>query len=171
MTTLLTSPSSQAAPPAPALSLHELAAIARGLAETAHIWPDVTDPKERIWHTIARTDRFEAFVIAWPAGSSIELHDHGEAAGAIAVAAGELIETAVHDVAGWPTFLPTRLTAGIQLSFREGHVHGLHNPGLVPALTVHVYSPVLRSMTFFDHDDEGARLAVRTELFDPEEVA
>ena len=103
MTTLLAPPRQEQAPTQAALSLHELAAIARGLAETAHIWPHVTDPHERLWHTIARTERFEAFVIAWPAGSSINLHDHGEAAGSIAVASGTLIETAVHDVAGSPT--------------------------------------------------------------------
>jgi hypothetical protein len=33
-------------------------------------------------------------------------------------------------------------------------------------LTVHVYSPVLRTMTFFDHDEEGTHQAVRTERFD-----
>jgi len=170
MTALLTPTISPSRPALDDLSLHDLATIARGLAETAHLWPGVTDPRERTWHTIARTDRFEAFVIAWPSGSSIDTHDHGDAAGAIAVASGELIETTVSDVGGTATIQTTKLTAGVQLAFRAGHVHGLTNRGSSPALTVHVYSPVLRTMTFFEEGGDGEHLPVRTEWFDLEDL-
>jgi predicted metal-dependent enzyme (double-stranded beta helix superfamily) len=147
------------------LSLDELAAVARGLAETAHSWPGVTDPTERIWHTIAEADCFEAFVIAWPAGASIDLHDHGDAAGAIAVARGGLVERVSQLHSGAPELVTHRLSTGVQLAFRSGHVHELSNPGPGPALSVHVYSPVLRSMTFFERAPGGTPLPVRTERY------
>jgi predicted metal-dependent enzyme (double-stranded beta helix superfamily) len=151
------------------LSLDELAAIAHGLAESAHLWPGVTDPERRTWHTIAETDRFEAFVIAWPAGASIDLHDHGDAAGVVAVTAGELVETIALDVGGSSTLRSRRLTTGELLAFGTGHVHELTNTGSTPALSVHVYSPVLRSMTFYEHRPGRGRLLVRTEQFEHEE--
>jgi hypothetical protein len=174
MTALLTPPleRNQVAPvPSPgALSLNELAAIARGLAATAQSWPGVISPSERTWHTIAATDRFEAFVIAWPAGASIDLHDHGDAAGAIVITSGELVERVSQDRSGSLSLVSHRLTEGVQLAFRSGHVHELSNPGPAPALSVHVYSPVLRSMTFFEHGQGGARLPVRTERYGEEDL-
>ena len=139
--------------------------VAEGLARSASSWPGTEDPEVRSWRTVAATDRYEAFVIAWPVGGAIELHDHGDSAGAVVVAGGSLVETV-----GGPRRRrlpggrsPGRVDEGGHLEFEPGHVHDIVNHGPGPALSVHVYSPVLRSMTFFEARDDALLVAVRTE--------
>jgi mannose-6-phosphate isomerase-like protein (cupin superfamily) len=142
----------------------QLRLIAEGLARTAGDWPGLREPVERTWRTVAATDRYEAFVIAWPVGGTIELHDHGDSAGAVVVVGGTLVETSVaHDVDGCLVTSSRALGPDDHLEFGPGHVHDLANLGTGPALSVHVYSPVLRSMTFFEPRDGSVLVAVRTE--------
>ena len=145
----------------------DLLAIAEGLAHSAPSWPGMASPTERCWRTVAATDLFEAFVIAWPVGGAIDLHDHGGAAGAVVVAAGELVETTVRPGRdGTLDVRSSRLPTGGTLVFGPGHVHDIVNRGPGPALSVHVYSPALTSMTFFDIADHHRLVPVRTEDYD-----
>jgi hypothetical protein len=121
-----------------------LLTIADGLAPYAATWPGVTDPRHRSWALMATDDTFEAWVIAWPAGGAVELHDHGDSAGAVVVVAGALVETTV---TGGPdgtvgTVRDTIPTGG-SVKFGPGHVHDIVNLGPVPAVSVHVYGPRL----------------------------
>jgi hypothetical protein len=142
----------------------QLRMIAEGLARTAADWPGLSDPAVRTWRTVAATDRYEAFVIAWPVGGATELHDHGDSAGAVVVVGGSLVETSVaHDVDGSLVTGSRVLGPGGHLEFGRGHVHDLANHGTGPALSVHVYSPVLRSMTYFEPRDGTVLVAVRSE--------
>jgi hypothetical protein len=142
----------------------ELLPIAEGLAASAPSWPDLHDPTVRTWRTIAVTESFEAYVIAWPTGGSIELHDHGDSSGAVVVAAGDLVETTVATGSGGALVTARRpLPVGSHVVFGPGHVHDIGNRGLLPALSVHVYSPVLRSMTFFEHRGSQGLVPIRTE--------
>ena len=148
------------------LGPHELMAIADLLAADATPWPSVVGNVGREWALISSTDRYEAFAIWWSPGISIDLHDHGDCAGAVAVVAGELFETAVvqhqGDVVGTTT---TRVRAGGTLSFSGSHVHDVVNRSSSTALSVHVYSPRLTSMTHYTMD--GPRLrADRTVRYD-----
>jgi hypothetical protein len=152
------------APERERLSTAELLAVARHLARSARSWPGTEDPVTRSWHTMAATDRYQAFVIAWPEGGAIDLHDHGDSAGAVVVAGGSLVETVVgHDVDGSLVAVARPVDEGGHLVFEPGHVHDIVNRGPGPALSVHVYSPVLRSMTFFEARDDVLLVAVRTE--------
>ena len=54
---------------------------------------------------------------------------------------------------------------GEHVVFGPGHVHDLVNEGPGPALSVHVYSPALRTMTFFDQHADRGLVAVRTEEY------
>jgi predicted metal-dependent enzyme (double-stranded beta helix superfamily) len=93
---------------------------------------------------------FEAWVIGWPAGGAIELHDHGGSSGAVVVAAGELVETEVtEDPQGALTTKRTRLPASASVSFGADHVHDMVNVGPGPAISVHVYAPRLTTMTYY----------------------
>jgi mannose-6-phosphate isomerase-like protein (cupin superfamily) len=142
----------------------QLRLIAEGLARTAGDWPGLHDPVQRTWRTVAATDRYEAFVIAWPVGGAIELHDHGDSAGSVVVVGGSLVETSVaHDVDGSLVTSSRVLGPNDHLEFGRGHVHDLANLGAGPALSVHVYSPVLASMTFFEPRDGSVLVAVRSE--------
>jgi hypothetical protein len=148
------------------LDAAELLPIAQGLAASATSWPDLHDPDHRTWRTVAVTEHFEAYVISWPTGGSIELHDHGDSSGAVVVAAGDLVETTVASGRTGALVTATRLLpAGSHVAFGPGHVHDIVNHGARPALSVHVYSPVLRSMTFFEQRQDAGLVAVRTEAY------
>jgi len=142
----------------------DLLVVAEHFARTADSWPGLADPVARCWRTIAATDRFEAWVVAWPVGGAVELHDHGASAGAVVVASGTLEETALRRRSGGGLVeTSTPVPPGGHLVFGPGHVHDLVNHGPGPALSVHVYSPALSTMTYFARDD--GLVAVRTEHY------
>ncbi len=55
-----------------------------------------------------------------------------------------------------------RLLAGDTVQFGRRHVHAISNLGTRPATSVHVYSPPLRSMAFYDTDGRGDLVPQRT---------
>lgn len=143
----------------------DLLEVAAGLARSADRWPGLDDPVERCWRTVALTPRFEAWLVAWPVGGAVELHDHGRASGAVVVVSGDLVETSVTGRGRRLTTRTTPVPAGGHVLFGPGHVHDLVNNGSRPALSVHVYTPALRSMTFFDPHRPDRLVPVRTEQY------
>ena len=124
------------------------------------------DPCERCWCTIAATEHFEAWVVAWPVGGSIELHDHGKSAGAVVVACGALSETSIRPDNDRDLYATsTSIGTGEHVVFGPGYVHDFVNVGPDPALSVHVYSPALHSMTYFDWSEREGLVGVRTENY------
>ena len=128
-----------------------LLAMARRLALWAPSWPGMQRPARRHWDLMAASDLFEAWVIAWPPGGAIELHDHGGSAGAVVVVAGELIETTRRVGAFGETSpsSPKAVGVGGSISFGGHHIHDVVNSGDAPAISVHVYAPRLNSMTYY----------------------
>ncbi len=123
-------------------------------------WEGARNVAERSWRLVARTDEFDAWLIAWPAGGRVELHDHGWSRGAISVINGRLVEAVPQRRDSGRLSLVTRgVSAGETLGFDADHVHDVVNEGPEPALSLHVYSPGLRSMTFYAVEDE--RLVAR----------
>jgi hypothetical protein len=129
----------------------KLLAIARGLAHSAQRWPGMAQPTRRVWDLIAATQAFEAWVISWPPGGAIELHDHGGSGGAVVVAVGELVEVAVaEDRDGVLATTSTVLPVSASVTFDKAHVHEIVNLGPGPAISVHVYAPRLTAMTYYE---------------------
>jgi Cysteine dioxygenase type I len=104
------------------------------------------DHLERSYQLLEHNEHFEVWAIHWPTGGHLELHDHGDAAGAFWVLSGYLEECTVS-----PSGLVNcrRVGAHRGRAFGCGLVHDIVNPGSRPATSVHVYSPPLASMTFF----------------------
>ncbi|MGO8824892.1 MAG: cysteine dioxygenase [Acidimicrobiales bacterium] len=114
-------------------------------------WPGALDVEERSWRLVARTAEFDAWLIAWPTGGKVELHDHGASSGAVSVISGTLAEAVPwRDDTGRLVLVHNELRAGTTLGFGAGHVHDVTNEAGEVALSLHVYSPALTSMTFFD---------------------
>jgi hypothetical protein len=131
----------------------ELQAMAEGLATIARGWPGMTGASGRRWELLAASDTFEAWVIGWPPGGTLELHDHGDSAGAVVVVDGELVETLVaHQVDGSVTTTSRRMVTGTSWSMGRHHVHDVVNDGSTPAVSVHIYAPRLTSMTHYRLD-------------------
>lgn len=139
----------------------DASALARRLASAVQ-WPSAFELGERAWRLLARSDDFDAWLIAWPPGGKVELHDHGESAGALSVVTGSLVEAAPRrDETGRLSLERHELRAGTTLGFGVGHVHDVINESCAHALSVHVYSPALTTMTFYDL--AGDRLVARAE--------
>ncbi len=136
--------------------------MAEGLVDRALRWPGLTGLTQRRWELLAASDTFEAWVIGWPPGGTIELHDHGDSPGAVVVATGELLETLVgEDADGSLTTTSRRMTAGTSWTMTNRHVHDIINDSSSPSVSVHVYAPRLTSMTHYRLDG-GVLRAERT---------
>jgi hypothetical protein len=132
------------------LGLDRLKSIAVRLAARASSWPGMARPTQRRWELMAVSDAFEAWVIAWPPGGAIELHDHGGSSGAVLVAAGELRETTiVPQPSGGVALETTTVRAGQSIGFEGRHIHDIVNVGDAPAVSVHVYAPHLTTMRYY----------------------
>jgi predicted metal-dependent enzyme (double-stranded beta helix superfamily) len=140
------------AEPSP-LGRERLVALARELARTPELWQqlvaDAQEDGQRWFRPLLAKEGFEAWLLGWPAGQGIELHDHGGSSGGLYVVEGHLVETFA--VPGTGRLRRRRLAAGQAISFGPDHIHDVANAGRRPALSIHVYSPRLRSMTFYSH--------------------
>jgi Cysteine dioxygenase type I len=126
------------------------AVVADRLAPALH-WPGAAAVREREWRLVARTPDFDAWLIAWPAGGRVALHDHGISAGAISVIEGTLTETIPwRDDAGRLCLARRAVHGHDTTGFAPGHVHDVTNESAHHALSLHVYSPPLISMTHYD---------------------
>jgi|ERR1700722_8018153 len=126
----------------------DLQALSQRFVPLARSVPGMTGLTSRRWQILRQTEAFEAWVIGWPAGGEIELHDHGECAGAVTAVTGTLMETAVDDRDVGRVTTSTRIIPeGGSLSFGTGHVHGIANVTDETVVSVHVYAPRLTRMT------------------------
>ncbi|HEX4433361.1 MAG TPA: cysteine dioxygenase family protein [Acidimicrobiales bacterium] len=124
--------------------------VASRLAPAVH-WPGALDATRRSWRLMARTPDFDAWLIAWPSGGKVELHDHGTSTGAVSVISGTLVEAVPwRDDTGRLSLVRHELHAGATLGFGAGHVHDVTNESGGYALSLHVYSPALTAMTFYE---------------------
>ena len=144
------------AAPAPAgLSPARLGQIARALAARLDEWSDVLrfDPGRRWYRRLALADDHEVWLLTWLPGQGTGFHDHGHAAGAFAVARGQLRE----QIAAGPVQHVRRrtVTAGGVRAFGSQHVHDVANVSGEPAVSVHAYSPPLTAMRRYDLTTAG----------------
>ena len=138
--------------------------VAAGLAAGIEPWERDPggDASTRSFELIARTPTYEAWVIAWPTGGGIELHDHGGSSGAFCVVSGELDETVAR--LSSPVRRHRRHGQGTGAVFGPSHIHDIVNGSGARAISVHVYTPHLTTMTFYAPDDDGLLVATRTDI-------
>jgi hypothetical protein len=91
----------------------------------------------------------QVWLLTWLPGQGTLLHDHGGSAGAFAVVRGVLTEDTVGGSDGAVREVPTALAAGRLRPFGRHHVHRVTNRGMLPAVSVHAYTPALRSMSTY----------------------
>jgi len=139
--------------PAEPLDHAILVDIACGIAEARQLWEPhvVHDPIDRRPVRLLATDAYEVWVIGWTQSQAVDMHDHGGSAGVLVVADGELTERrAGRD--------PEHLAAGTHQRLERTVVHEVANMGPDPATSIHVYSPPLVAMGYYDEDGERALL-------------
>jgi quercetin dioxygenase-like cupin family protein len=129
-----------------------LADIAAGLADARTLWQAIVryEPDGRRPVRLLATERYEAWVIGWIDGQGVRMHDHGASAGTIVVTAGELTELVPSGVVGAGEAVERRLAPGRAWHVPVGAVHDVVNRSPEPATSIHVYSPPLTQMTYYD---------------------
>jgi hypothetical protein len=134
------------------LPAHVLADIARGFAAATPLWSTLVrhDPAGRRPVRLIAAERYEVWVIGWTTGQNVRLHDHGDSVGALVVTEGELTEV-LPGGRGGPTIERTLEAARLR-HLALGTVHDVVNRAPAPATSIHVYSPPLTSMTYYDPD-------------------
>lgn len=147
--------------PRPIADLQE---VARAIVHRLDRWYDLArhEPHARWFVQLYRTSDIEAWLLTWPTTRGIELHDHGGSTAVVRVLDGELTET-YSDLATRAPLRTRRWRKGGDLALPERHVHDVHNRGERPATSIHVYSPPLTTMTFYEHRAARFLQPLRTE--------
>ncbi len=157
----MTRESAQAIAPIAAETLLE---IASGLALAADAWTHSPERHRdaRTGQRILATEGYDVWVLRWPAGTSVSPHHHGDSDAAFVVSSGTLEETRWRD----GRREVRQLTRGQGATVERGVVHDV--AAHFEALSVHVYSPPLGRMTYFD---DLAERVVLEEPVDPRHAA
>jgi hypothetical protein len=131
---------------APAARPAELvAAVAAGAAGWRPL--DGAGPHAGGWSlTLLRTATVEVALIGWAPGQATRAHDHGGAAGAWAVLAGELVEDHFADLSWSARPRRTRVGPGVVVDSDPERVHVVANPGPEVAVVVQARTPSLRAV-------------------------
>ena len=137
------------------LSPARLGQIAGAVAGRPDGWSDVLrfDAGRRWYLRLELADDYEVWLLTWLPGQRTGFHDHGDAAGAFAVARGQVLERTVA-AAGRQVRHRTVAAAGVR-SFGPQHVHDVSHVGGEPAVSVHAYSPPLAAMRRYDLTRSG----------------
>jgi Cysteine dioxygenase type I len=147
-----------------ALAPATLLCITRELACDAATWRALAQhqPHERWFLRLASHDDYDTWLIGWDSHQGVDLHDHGGSAGALYVVEGELLETSTRrEHSG--ALAEQLLSAGTARAFGPGHVHRVVNPSAAVATSIHVYSPPLMSMDFYEPDSTDGLTRSHTE--------
>lgn len=122
--------------------------VAARIASTRALWAGAVhhDPARRRPVRLVGSDHYEVWVIGWTPGQQVELHDHGGSSAVVTVVEGALTELRVE-----PRGLSRRtFDAGAMWSIGPTTVHDILNTSATNATSIHVYSPSLTAMTYYD---------------------
>jgi Cysteine dioxygenase type I len=137
---------------APELTPTELLGVAHGLAVQHDLWhPHVRhDPLQRTYHEVAREERFSAWLICWMPGHDTGFHDHDGAGGV-----GLVLRVREARLAVGAAPVAREIGRGQHFSFSAHDIHRVEHAGDEPAVTLHVYSPVLVRMGAYEVAPNG----------------
>ena len=140
--------------PTGSISFGALRAIAAGLARVQRPVPlDGANEAPRSSRLLA-TAFYDVWLITWPDGSGLEPHDHGNVRSVLHVVDGELTEI-FSDRMERLDPVARILRRGSSTPSEPSVVHALTNRSGADATTLHVYSPPLVDVTFFDLHSAG----------------
>jgi predicted metal-dependent enzyme (double-stranded beta helix superfamily) len=140
--------------PSGALPFEALRTIAAGFAQVQAPVPlDDGDPAAPRSVRLLATASYDVWLITWPDGSGLEPHDHGGVRSVLHVVDGELVEIVADHVDRQPPRARV-LRQGDTVAAKPSFIHDLVNRSGADATSLHVYSPPLAEVSFFDlHTD------------------
>jgi predicted metal-dependent enzyme (double-stranded beta helix superfamily) len=134
--------------------------LAMTLAAHPERWRPLLDYRTdtRWYRLLERTPQHEVWLLSWLPGQGTDLHDHGPASGAFAIAAGTLTERVLAVKPDGSVVEVTRkLSGGRCRAFGPHYVHQVTNTAAVPAVSVHIYTPGLSIMNRYRMEASGLR--------------
>lgn len=107
-------------------------------------------------NVVAESPWFNLLILCWRSGQSSPIHDHAQSVCAFKVLTGVCSET-VYDLLPGGQVQPARqcdYPAGEIVASRDSDTHAVsnHQPAGVDLVTLHVYSPPLKTMRVFARD-------------------
>jgi cysteine dioxygenase type I len=136
------------------LSPEELEQMANELAEQPELWQDKVSHSvdKRYYVEIYRDHHIDVWLLCWTGTQDTGLHDHDVSGGAVRVVEGELDEDRLVLGAGIET---NRYEAGQVFRFDASRIHDVRNAGAQPATSLHLYSPPLWRMGYYEVGEDG----------------
>ena len=133
-------------------------------------YPFIDYDADRRWHQrIYRDQRMDVWLISWLPTQGTQLHNHGGSSGAFTVLSGRLTETVASlNRRGAVKLRDATHEAGASVGFGPRYVHDVRNMSDEPAVSLHVYSAPLSSMTYYDVVDGVLTSMVTLDTDDPE---
>lgn len=131
------------------LMMAELCTVVRSLAAEPSVWssPLVFDPTQRWSRLVQANETYDVWVLTWLPGQGTDLHDHGGSAAAFTVLRGSLVEARPNSRG---RLVSEVLPMGFTRWVAPFAVHQVVNvEARTPAISVHAYSPPLRTMTTY----------------------
>jgi predicted metal-dependent enzyme (double-stranded beta helix superfamily) len=132
----------------------ELETLVRELAARPDLWRRHVrhSPVERLYVRLHLDSNLEVWLICWSQKQDTGFHDHDGSRGAVAVVGGALRERRLALGSQSPTAVyPT----GADFSFGATHIHDVSQTGAAVATSLHVYSPPLGEMGFYEVGADG----------------
>jgi hypothetical protein len=100
------------------------------------------------------------WLICWLDAQDTGYHDHELSSGAVFVVEGVLCEDYFYrDADGWIDVRTRERRAGEVFDFDGASIHGVRHAGGPPATSIHVYSPALWRMGYYEPGEGGLRRA------------
>jgi predicted metal-dependent enzyme (double-stranded beta helix superfamily) len=142
-------------PPASTVAPAGLLALAEELAARADLWGDLVrhDDARRVYVRIHRDDLLDAWLICWSGAQETGLHDHDLSCGAVRIVSGVLVEDRL--VMGEPGIVSSTHSAGAGFCFDSSRIHDVRNGGPAPSVSLHLYSPPLERMGYYEITEDG----------------
>ena len=137
------------------LSQARLRELVAAVATRPESWDGLVrfGPDRRWYRRLELAGDYEIWLLSWLPGQGTGFHDHGHAAGAFAVAQGQVRERTVP--AGGVRVRERTVARGGIRSFGPRYVHDVANAFAEPAVTVHAYSPPLTDMRRYELTESG----------------
>lgn len=159
------------AAPGENLTRQQLANLAVALGREPRFWAAHVhhDPNTRYFHQLYRDLNVDVWLICWLHAQDTGYHDHDLSSGAVYVVEGALCEDYFYrDADGWISVETRERPAGTVFDFDGSSIHGMRHAGGEPATSIHVYSPALWRMGYYEPGEGGLR---RTSITYADEMA
>jgi cysteine dioxygenase type I len=142
------------------LTRPQLSELAVAVGNEPQFWREEVrhDPQTRHFVQLYRDANLDVWLICWLLAQDTGYHDHDLSSGAVYVVEGTLCEDYFHrDPQGWIDVRTRERRAGSVFDFDGSSIHGMRHAGGPGATSIHVYSPALWRMGYYEPGEGGLR--------------